>query len=183
MESKAMESKAMESKAMESKAMESKRAIVLESGNFEVPSPSGKAKLDNQELGGQASNVFFVALIGEEKEGRPLPGQPIKIRGACPSAMGSIAGELIRRRYTGAVHDSLECQPRSKIASILLKSSYLVIHFKCVSDALEYSADPKAFIRFTRSLRGALKVRCVDASAMLRRRKANVLTASAILCQ
>lgn len=163
--------------------MESKAAIVLESSNFEGSFPLGKVKFESQELQGPSSDAFFVALIGEEKEGRPLPGKPIKIKGACPSAMGSIAGELIRKRYSGADHDSLECQPRSKIASILLKSSYLVIYFKCASDPFEYSADPKAFIRFTQSLRGALKSRCVDAAVMLRRRKPNVLTASAILCQ
>ncbi len=155
---------------------------VTVSNHLEAAS-SNTSKLESQGLGGPSTEEHFVALIGEEKEGRPMPGQPIKIRGACPRAMGSIAGELIKKRYTGADHDSLECQPRSKIASILLKSSYLVIYFKSASDAFEYSADPKAFISFTRALRSALKVRRVEASALLRRRKANVFTASAILCQ
>ena len=174
-----MESQVIVSQVIMSKVIVSK---VIVSSHLEATA-SSTSKVDNQELGGPSTPEFFVALIGEEKEGRPMPGQPIKIRGACPRAMGSIAGELIKKRYTGADHDSLECQPRSKIASILLKSSYLVIYFKSASDAFEYSADPKAFISFTRALRSALKVRCVEASALLRRRKANVLTASAILCQ
>ena len=130
---------------------------------------------------GKSNQEFYVAHIVEEKGGRPVQGLPIRILGACPNTMGGKVGQLIKNRYLGADLSSLELQARTRIASVLLASSYIVIYFKFPSEGFYYPTRSKAFMRFACGLRSELKSGRVDRSVLHRRRKANFLTASASL--
>jgi hypothetical protein len=146
----------------------------LTSSKFNPPS-SPRQMVDSP------THDFYVAHISEEKSGKPVPGVPIKILGVCPRGIGEKVAQLIKNRYTEADLNSLQCQSRSKLASVMLKSSYIVIHFKLPSDNVYYPTKTKAFTRFASGLRAELTTTRPDHIFLHRRRRANGLTASALL--
>jgi hypothetical protein len=116
--------------------------------------------------------TLYMARIAEEKSGKPVPGSPIKLLGATPSDMGETLGKLIKNRYPEADLNSLECMPRTRLLSLLLRSSYLVIHFELPSKSIYYPLRKKAFSRFVEGLRSELEVKRREPAPLLRRRSA-----------
>lgn len=117
-----------------------------------------KSKAAHQTIANQQTihPVFFTAHLMEEKAGRALPGVPTKILGSDPTLVGQQVAKLIKHRYRDAKTNSFSSMPRTKIATVELLSSYLVIRLELPPPHIHCKNRTKAFSRFSQGVQQEL---------------------------
>lgn len=117
------------------------------------------------------TEAYFIAYVSEERGGRRIPGAPIKIMGSQPEILGEQLGKLIRRRYPQVMRETLESMGRTKLITLELKSSYLLIRLELPPEHIRCPRRTTAFSRFVIGIKTALAVQDTVDSMLRRRRK------------
>jgi hypothetical protein len=118
--------------------------------------------------------VYFIAHVGEEIGGRPVPGAPIKMLGCDPTIIGQQVAKLIKYRYREIQRHSMESMPRTKIITLELKSSYLIIRLELPPQHIYCKKRVKAFSLFTEGFKTELNTTPIEDPLIRRRRKSEL---------
>jgi hypothetical protein len=73
---------------------------------------------------------YYIALIAEERQGKPLATPPLRLLAQCPGALGRSVGDLLKRRFQIANENLLQKIPRLKMVMAELRDTYLVVRLE-----------------------------------------------------